>query len=337
MIHAGELCELRGRQMRMPHQEAPPSGLVRERFVEPGEGRGVGRFDRSTAATVPSRRQTGSLAVPGPEVLLTIDHSRTSRDRYARGEGPGGRRTSTSKRCQDCLAEACHLEVLVRLDDHTRRRRAGADQSVPCRLRVGGVVEHDPQERDTCNGRGADAGASADSPGEGEDVHAAERRGHGCNVGAEAAQIDRRGQPGLAVAFVRPYEHLLEVGGTGDSQQPSAERQAVAQRIERQSLLLLEPEQRAGVDAPDRVAMTKPSSGVSPIVVSMLRPPRMAAIDAPEPRWHETMRRPEPEPPATAGARRLTCAWERPWNPKRRTPRFRHVRRQGQSSLRRAE
>ena len=46
----------------------------------------------------------------------------------------------------------------------------------------------------------------------------------------------------------------------------------------------LHPEQEARVDAPDRVAMTRPSSGVKPIVVSTERPAWTAASDAPAPR-----------------------------------------------------
>ncbi len=45
-----------------------------------------------------------------------------------------------------------------------------------------------------------------------------------------------------------------------------------------------------GSTDPDRVAMTRPSSGVKPIVVSTDRPSRTAASDAPAPRWQVTMR-----------------------------------------------
>ena len=36
--------------------------------------------------------------------------------------------------------------------------------------------------------------------------------------------------------------------------------------------------------------MTRPSSGVNPMVVSTDRPSRTAASDAPEPRWQVTIR-----------------------------------------------
>ena len=45
-----------------------------------------------------------------------------------------------------------------------------------------------------------------------------------------------------------------------------------------------------GSTVPERVAITSPSSGVKPIVVSTDRPPRTAASDAPAPRWQVTTR-----------------------------------------------
>ncbi len=45
-----------------------------------------------------------------------------------------------------------------------------------------------------------------------------------------------------------------------------------------------------GSTLPDRVAITSPSSGVKPIVVSTQRPSRTAASDAPAPRWQVTTR-----------------------------------------------
>ena len=67
------------------------------------------------------------------------------------------------------------------------------------------------------------------------------------------------------------------------------------------------------------MAITRPSIGVKPIVVSTQRPSRTAASEAPAPRWHDTTRE--------AAARREAWAWERPWKPKRRRPkRSRHAR-----------
>ena len=47
---------------------------------------------------------------------------------------------------------------------------------------------------------------------------------------------------------------------------------------------------RPGSTLPLRVAMTRPSSGVKPMVVSTLRPPCTAASEAPAPRWQVTSR-----------------------------------------------
>ncbi len=56
---------------------------------------------------------------------------------------------------------------------------------------------------------------------------------------------------------------------------------------------------------PDRVAMTSPSSGVKPIVVSTDRPSRTAASDAPAPRWQVTIRgRASADRPRSSAARR---------------------------------
>ncbi len=65
---------------------------------------------------------------------------------------------------------------------------------------------------------------------------------------------------------------------------------------------------------PDRVAITRPSSGVNPMVVSTLRPSTTAARDAPAPRWHVTMRSPRSGRPTQfsgpAGAVRVGQAME---------------------------
>ena len=86
---------------------------------------------------------------------------------------------------------------------------------------------------------------------------------------------------------------------------------------------------------PERVAMTNPSSGVKPIVVSTERPPSTAARDAPAPRWQVTMRSSSAGRPTISAARRepsrrrdrgsRTCAapsacatpagWRRSWQP----------------------
>ena len=63
---------------------------------------------------------------------------------------------------------------------------------------------------------------------------------------------------------------------------------------------------------PARVAITSPSSGVKPIVVSTLWPCRTAASDAPAPRWQDTIRSRCGVLSTSWAARRLAYAWDRP-------------------------
>ena len=63
-----------------------------------------------------------------------------------------------------------------------------------------------------------------------------------------------------------------------------------------------------GSTLPERVAMTSPSSGVKPIVVSTERPSRTAASEAPAPRWQVTTR-------AARRPARAAHACDSPWKP----------------------
>ena len=59
-----------------------------------------------------------------------------------------------------------------------------------------------------------------------------------------------------------------------------------------------------GSMSPDRVLITRPGSGLQPIVVSTVTPSRIAAaLEPPVPRWHATTRRqPLPVMPCAASA-----------------------------------
>ena len=66
------------------------------------------------------------------------------------------------------------------------------------------------------------------------------------------------------------------------------------------------PRARAGAPgrpSPERVAITRPSSGVKPIVVSTETPAATAASEAPAPRWHVTIRSTSTGRPASSAAR----------------------------------
>ncbi len=73
-----------------------------------------------------------------------------------------------------------------------------------------------------------------------------------------------------------------------------------------------------GSTLPLRVAITSPSSGVKPIVVSQERPPSIAHSDAPAPKWQLTILAPA-APATSSGTRAATHEWESPWKPKRRS------------------
>ena len=83
-----------------------------------------------------------------------------------------------------------------------------------------------------------------------------------------------------------------------------------------------------GSTEPDRVAITSPSFGVKPMVVSTERPSRTAASDAPAPRWQVTSRSPAGGRPSSSAARREAHAWLMPWKPKRRSP-YRSIQLEG--------
>ena len=80
----------------------------------------------------------------------------------------------------------------------------------------------------------------------------------------------------------------------------------------------------AGSMSPERVPMTMPSTGVRPMLVSTTRPPRMAAMLQPLPRWQVTIRDASDATPRSASMPRAIPAtyWcDVPWKPYRRTPR----------------
>ena len=67
-----------------------------------------------------------------------------------------------------------------------------------------------------------------------------------------------------------------------------------------------------GSTLPARVAITRPSSGVNPMVVSRETPPSIAHSDAPAPRWQLTIRSSAASLRSSCGARLATHAWESP-------------------------
>ena len=196
------------------------------------------------------------------------------------------------------------LEVLARRD-HQRPRRAPAAEMSPS-PRAPRVAR-----RRRSRGRGSPArrrrGADrrrvlADPAGEHERVEAAERRRHRGDPGAQTVEVDVEGEPGRrpsprsARASDDPH-----VGGAGQADEARLVLERVGQLRSRQSPCSSSQSTSPGSTLPDRVAITRPSSGVKPIVVSTDRPPRIAHSDAPAPRWQLTIRSP---PPRSARAAR---------------------------------
>ena len=72
---------------------------------------------------------------------------------------------------------------------------------------------------------------------------------------------------------------------------------------------------RAGSTSPERVPMTRPSSGVIPMEVSTETPPSTALTEQPPPRWQVTRRSRATSAPRCSAALRVMYWWLGPWKP----------------------
>ena len=158
--------------------------------------------------------------------------------------------------------------------------------------------------------------------GEGDRVEAAQGGGHRRDAGPQAMHVDVEREPrvrrrdggrrprrvrGGVVAHAGGDQHLAHVGGAGQARAvPSgAPARPRAPSDGRPDVLLQPEDETRDRRLPERVAITRPSSGVKPMVVSTEQPSRTAASDAPAPRWHVTTRKPAGSRPASsAGAPR---------------------------------
>ena len=156
----------------------------------------------------------------------------------------------------------------------------------------------------------------ADATREHERIESAEAGGHRGDAGAQTVQVDVERESGAGVAVARRRDHGPHVGASG-------ERGEARVVLERGGHLALGQRPRSsshssspGSTLPERVAITRPSSGVNPIVVSTERPAAIAHREAPAPRWQLTMRVPASALTSrSSGARRATHPWESPWKP----------------------
>ena len=154
------------------------------------------------------------------------------------------------------------------------------------------------------HGELADArGVLAHAAGEHERVEPAERCRHRPDTGSQPVHVDVDRQPRVGVVA---REQLAHVGRArrGRAGRTRARAPRPSRRRETPSCCWSQSS-RPGSTEPDRVAITRPSSGVKPMVVSTERPSRTAHSDAPAPRWHVTTcaRRPRPAPRTRARGR----------------------------------
>ena len=135
-------------------------------------------------------------------------------------------------------------------------------------------------------------------------VEAPEHGRHPGHRRGQAAVVDGQGQGRVRVVPRARGLHLPHVGDPAvrplrplswfSARSTSARRDAPPQhQVQRDS----------GSSEPLRVAITRPSRGPKPIVVSADRPPRTAVADAPPPRWHTTRRSSSAAGPAAPPAR----------------------------------
>jgi hypothetical protein len=154
------------------------------------------------------------------------------------------------------------------------------------------LVELDAHVAKALAGQAAHGGAGfADVAGEGQHVDAAHRRDVGADVLAHLVAEGLVGEQGTVVAVAGGGLDVVDVAGdAGDALEAALGVDQAGQ---------LPPATcrccsirwiiTAGSMLPERLGMIRPSVGVMPMVVSTERPWSMAHIEAPMPRWQETI------------------------------------------------
>src|SRR5215472_2538762 len=201
-------------------------------------------------------------------------------------------------------------QLLIRRHDHGHRRAVRAD-APPCVAAVPGVgsgVFGQAEETQPGQDLAADQGAVlADAGGENQRVEPLQAGHHPGDRLGQPVHEDLQGEPcrllpsAAAASTVRmslltpdsPCSPLTLYRAWSSSSMVSPARSARKAKT-------------PGSTSPERVPMTSPSSGVSPIVVSTDAPSRTAARLHPVPRWAMTRRSPASGRPSRAAARSLT-------------------------------
>jgi hypothetical protein len=231
-------------------------------------------------------RRHGRCAVPPSHRAIIVSRAPGRH----RGGFPEELRLPTVARTVDARAPARDLEVLAR-GDHERARRgapaAPISASAVARA-LASASSSTPRKPEPRRRPRADLRRVLAHPaGEHERVEAAEGGRHRGDAGAQAVDVDVDRQPGVVVVA---RQHGAHVGVAGQAAQAALASRAPARGRRRRRPWRSSHSTSPGSTLPARVAMTRPSIGVKPIVVSTQRPSRTAASDAPAPRWQLTTR-----------------------------------------------
>ena len=147
------------------------------------------------------------------------------------------------------------------------------------------LVELDAEWREPAERIAANRGVVlADAGGERDDVGVAKQHHVGADVLAQPVNVDLVGQLRVGVAGFDETVELPEVDLAPETRTPERRFSIVSMSAMVMPAVRFRYMMTPGSTSPDRVPITRPSIGVSPIDVSCGRPPTIADADAPLPR-----------------------------------------------------
>ena len=231
----------------------------------------------------------------------------------SRAEPSRDHRFARSGRHREASAETLRLPTVAASrcrSSRTWRATSRSSRAVTTSVRAGGAgcpdlgvgrgvgvglgVERDAEEPESRRRASADLGrVLAHAAGEDERVEAAERGGHRRDAGPQAVDVDVDRQPGVVVVAREDGAHVGVAGQAADAALAIERPARGRRRRARGAAATAAARDRR---CPTRVAMTRPSIGVKPMVVSTQTPSRTAASDAPgaEMAAHDARRRGAP-------------------------------------------
>ena len=216
------------------------------------------------------------------------------------------RREHVSSPLEDGAGLARHLDVLAGPDDGERQAAPGAARDRCPRAPAGSErVELDtPRKPRPSTAARRRAGERSPTPPVNTSASSPPRLAVIAAIEPQTMAVDRERELRVAVAATAAREHVAHVRRSG---QPEQSRSALERMLD---VCRVDPRRRIsqstrpGSTLPERVAITMPSSGVKPMVVSTERPSRTAHSDAPAPRWQVTTRSAAASRPSIAAPRR---------------------------------